>query len=211
LRLSSQADPVFQEAFSGFAERLPFFDVRSIEPGTPPAHATVATLMETAILQPGATLQWPVEVLPADSEVYFKKLMEPGSREELNKLLRTPPTPVAVTVRDKGKGPDPSDPHAFMRQDSQGAPRMVVFGNASMASNTFVEGGREIYYNLIVSALGWLRDRPELVTAIQPKERKAYRLNVKPGETSGILFTPGIVLLLAIIACGVGVWFIRRR
>jgi hypothetical protein len=208
------SDSAFQDAFleSG-AFRL--WDVRTVQPAPqPPANYTVAPLLETApIVQGRFTGTWPEERIPGNPEDYVADLMA-NKRDEVTRKMQSPPVPVAVTVREKSADSSlPDDPiHSRMRQ-GEGEPRMIVFGSSSLASNTLVEGGREIYYNLLQSSLAWLRGRPEMMTEITPKERKAYRLNIKPEDTTfrHITWLPGLVLILAIIATGIGVWFVRRQ
>ncbi len=120
------------------------------------------------------------------------------------------PVSVAVTVRE-----------------ADGAPRLVVFGDASWVSNRMVvqpqliqdpESGEVIqvprptaYYDLFRSVLAWLRGQPELFGSIQPQTRDSYQLRLPPDQR-GILFVlPGLVLITGMVAAGAGVWFLRRR
>jgi gliding motility-associatede transport system auxiliary component len=208
------SDAAFQDAFreSG-AFRL--WDARTVQPATPPpAKYVVSALLETApIIQRQFTGTWPEEKIRGNPDDFVMEMAE-KNREEVTRKMQTPPVAVAVTVREKsGDSSMPDDPvHAPMRQ-KEGEPRLIVFGSSSLASNTLVEGGREIYYNLIQSCLAWFRGRPEMMTEITPKARSSYKLNLKAEDSSlrNIIWLPILVLIVGVVGAGVSVWFLRRQ
>jgi hypothetical protein len=89
---------------------------------------------------------------------------------------------------------------------------MVVFGDASWVSNASMAGrygGDD--YDLFVSCLNWLRQRPDIGTqAVADKARAEYRL---PPDVGGgrLIFMPVLLILLAVCCLGTGVWIVRRR
>src|SRR5262249_39507937 len=100
------------------------------------------------------------------------------------------PVAVTVTVRD-------------------GAPRLVVVGEASFASNRQVTKRHFPYYSLIVGSLEWLTERP-VVGSGNPKRNTTYAL--EPGVNTGrMILLPGWLLVLGIVGLGTGIWIIRRR
>jgi hypothetical protein len=126
--------------------------------------------------------------------------------------------PVGVAVSDPGE----PDPHAFMRggRGGDGPPRMVVLGAASFASDAAIAGGRgraaeqggggdSLGYDLFSSALSWLREKPSSI-GVTRKERGIYK--IEAGSNVGsMLLSPVVLMGVAIIGLGVGVWVVRRR
>jgi hypothetical protein len=191
--------------------RLLLHDVRTVRPadrnpaGPPPAAQAAAIL--AADPQFGI---WKETNLNVDVAAEIKSLLKPDRRSDLVKKLSQEPLPVAVAVSEQG-GPsgDPNDPHAFMHRQQQ--PRMVVFGDATWVSNRRMgEGG---YFELFTSSLAWLRDRPDVASVAENKERKAYTIQPKdPGQFWGQVFwIPMALLTVGIVGLGTGVWVVRRR
>jgi hypothetical protein len=81
-----------------------------------------------------------------------------------------------------------------------------VFGNSSMASNSQL---RTIGFEVLSSCIDWLRGRPSNI-GIQPKKRELYRLP-QTVTTGKLVYWPGILVGLAIVGLGTGVWIVRRR
>jgi hypothetical protein len=123
--------------------------------------------------------------------------------------------PVAVAVSEPG-ALDPSDPHAFMGGGrGEGAPRLIVMGDASFASNEALAGrpGREdaasAGYDLFASAVAWLREKPSSM-GIEPKDRGSYTMKQNTNLTAMLLLPLGL-MSLSIVGLGLGVWVVRRR
>lgn len=128
-----------------------------------------------------------------------------------NETSNAPSFPLAVTVREKAEQ-QPNNPHAFMDPDSQGAPKMVVFGDATFAENWgLMEGDPDNYFGMFNAALGWLRGRTDLMQEIKPKIRTSYKLGLTENQTYAMQWYPGFVLLIVIVVCGMGVLLMRRR
>jgi hypothetical protein len=205
VRVSPQSDRAILQAFPrsiGFQ----LLECRSVRPaqGSP---YVVTPLLETV----EGYGQWAEDNLRGSPIEYMNNLAR-TNRAELLKKISSPAVPVAVTVRERSSTPpDPNDPHAAFKPQDDGAARMVVFGDATMVSQPLIEGGRDIYYNIFASSLAWLRNRYDLITAIEPKERKAYRLTAAPEDLSTMRWGSILVLLGGVIALGAGVWFVRRR
>src|SRR5262249_62366393 len=107
------------------------------------------------------------------------------------------PIPVAVAVKDKDD-----------------RPRLVVYGDAEMASNLPIFGRfrnlpvGESFFNLFVSTLDYLTDRPGV--GARPKEAKFYTLDntVPPAP---LTYLPAWLMSLNIFGVGLGMWVVRRR
>jgi hypothetical protein len=118
--------------------------------------------------------------------------------------------PVAVTVGEPTP-PNPSDPHAFMRQGGDQKPRIVVFGGSTFASNRFMSlNAGDTSYNLFSSALSWLRERQQNI-GLEPKRRNTFELKVAEEDSTRMHLLPAMFMLLGIIGLGTGVWLVRRR
>jgi hypothetical protein len=196
LRLAPNCDMAFRESFRG----LPFLawsEARSVRPNiSGPADYAASPLFVTAAAED--RFQWaeekPREILK-NKEAFEKKATE-----------RSQPIPVAATVRDK-KSADSEDVHA------QGKPRLLVFGDATWVSNAYMGNQRagRLYYLIFTSSLGWLRERYDIVTTVEPKTRKFYRVTIPPERKLSLMIVPGLVVTGAVIACGIGVLLMRRR
>jgi len=135
------------------------------------------------------------EALAAD----FKKNIA-----EFRKVVKQTFVPVAFAVSEEGPAAGPHTRNTV--------PRMVVFGDATWASNFGIERLRKDHADLFVSCVNWLRDKPTVVKLADPKERKEYTLNLSSeAEFWNLALIPGALLVLATIALGLGVWVVRRR
>ncbi len=189
----------------GEPQRFIFFDARKVAPAQTPNPAARYTT-EELLLVPAGQLLVPEPDLNADPETAVSQLrMDPAKANAM--LLQESPA-IAVTVSES-KSPSPPVPgHEFMRGDSQ--PRMVVVGCANWATN-YGLGERGANYDLLVSCVNWLRERPEIgVQAIADKTRAEYRL---PPDVGGLrlLVMPAALILVCVVCLGTGVWIVRRR
>lgn len=189
--VSNQSETSFREGFGGVG--FTFLKARSVRPSTTPGRGShmVSRLFETA---PLPLAQW-AEEKPA-------AVLDDLKEFERKRRARAEPVPVAVTVRDQ------TSPGGEFH--AQGTPRMVVFGDATFLSNRDIEE-QPIQYKILTSSLSWLRDRPDMISAIEPKTRKSYRVTITPEQKGSIVLLPGVLLMMGILACGAGVWLIRRR
>jgi hypothetical protein len=196
----------------GFA----LIETRSVQPATGAAGFTTKPLLRTMSLLRDATGQWPEEQLRGDPAAFIASL-EKEKPDELSRRKRSPQTSVAVTVRDASSPTNmPDDQFHARARPSDGAPRMVVIGSSTFASNTATEAGRgnPVYYDLMTSSLAWLRggDKGAILTEIPERTRNNYQMNTKPDDVLRVLFLPGLVLVIGIVGSGVIVLgFLRRR
>jgi hypothetical protein len=212
VRLSDSCDKAFQEGLVLRNKLFPMMNMRTVQPAGPdnPSY-TVNRLIETVPVIRGLTGQWAETNLRGDP-TEFVQTLEEKQQAEFEQKLKSPVVAVAVTVREKtGPSNVPPDPiHSQVAGDSK--PRIVVFGGATFVCNSLVDRA-DLYQNLFNSCIAWLGERQKdiLVSDIPPKERKAYKLNTKASEINSMVFTPLVVLMLCIVCCGVGVWFMRRH
>jgi hypothetical protein len=137
-------------------------------------------------------------------------LMDLIKSDKLGDKLSQEPVPVAVTVSES-PGTTPGDPHAFMKQRQEAKPRLVVFGNGLIACNALMSENtaRGVFYDLIASTIGWLREKPGSI-GIEPKKSDFYVLkgDVNVGR---IVWLPALLMIVTIVGLGAGVWVVRRR
>lgn len=128
-------------------------------------------------------------------------------RQELQSLLTKTPPIVAAAVTEPKEPAAEGDPHARLRTKQE--PRMVVFGDASWVANK--EISQPGNFELFVSILNWLRERPEIGQMAEPKERKFFSLSTSPEGVTRLQWLPGFLICLAIVGLGGGIWIVRRR
>ncbi|MFT3881434.1 MAG: Gldg family protein [Gemmatales bacterium] len=141
---------------------------------------------------------------------YIQGLMK---TEEILKIdfLQAPPS-VAVTVRNRGAQQPPQNPMAQPPPAKLGEPRMVVFGDATFLTDTEAQATADLGSNMVLTTLAWVRGKPELDSGdVQPKERKAYRLNIDSDTFTRLVWLPPVWLLVTVILAGVGVAILRRQ
>jgi hypothetical protein len=99
-----------------------------------------------------------------------------------------------------------------MRGGGQQKPRMVVFGNASMACNRNMdERARRPYFDLIASSIEWLREKEGNI-GNEPKKRDTYELKPKTTEdVVRMVYLPPVLIVFGMIGLATGVWIVRRR
>lgn len=127
--------------------------------------------------------------------------------EELDKLGKGR-LPVSLAVSEAGGLPDIPEHAGMVSPDAK--PRMVVFGDATLASNyVMAETSGMIYYDLFASSLAWLRERPQNI-GIEAKKRDTYTMDQATNVTR-LITLPLILMLAGAIGLGAGVWVVRRR
>ncbi len=206
----AQQNPVAQ-AFSSPETRLLLFDVRTVQPvqlapnRPEAARVRAETLMLTDPFLPPDV--WTVTTLKADP---YQLMKDMARDEQAQNKLASEPLSVAVAVSEPVQPSDPSDPHAFMRQQDQ-KPRLVVFGDATFASNQFMAEGRGFYnFPLFSSTLAWLRERPSNI-GLPPKSHNTFALNVSEDVSQRMRWLPAVLMFVGILGLGTGVWVVRRR
>ena len=85
--------------------------------------------------------------------------------------------------------------------------RFVVVGTSRWISNGFLafNGNRDLYMNI----LNWLSSDEDLIS-IRPKDPEDRRLNMNPTQATMLFYGSVVLIPLAIIMAGVGVWWRRR-
>ncbi len=85
--------------------------------------------------------------------------------------------------------------------------RFVVVGTSRWISNGFLafNGNRDLYMNM----LNWLSSDEDLIS-IRPKDPEDRRLNMNPRQAAMLFYGSVVLIPLAIIFAGVGVWWKRR-
>jgi hypothetical protein len=101
-------------------------------------------------------------------------------------------------------GPEPAKDATEPRKTA----RLVVFGDASFASNQFKQLGSN--RNLYLNAVGWLTAQEQKI-AIRPNTRGGNRIVLTPSQREGIAFFVLYGLPVAILSFGLGLWLVRRQ
>jgi hypothetical protein len=179
---------------------FPLKSVRVVRPGTESPNYRAETILEVRRLGAGPIAQegfWAEDNLAAleDPLGYREKVIKSG---ELEGKLSREPIPVAVAVKDA-------------KEDK---PRIVVYGDAEFASNNPIAGQvdrilvGDTFFNLFVSTLDYLADRPGVGTL--PKPPKIFTLG-QSVPTAPLAYLPAWLMFLGIFGLGLGMWVVRRR
>ncbi len=174
-------------------------------PGQPPPPSGPYKADSLLSTVPG-TLPFTNEPISWAEGNYKERNVEPGGEEDT-----AGPVSLAVAVsRNDGSAPDP---HMGMpgapppRQNT--TPLLVVFGDASFASNHWVNQ-LPTNSDLFLNSVNWLRGRLELI-GIQPKTKKSLRLTLDDRKYYRMIFMPTGIMLAGLIGLAGGVWVIRHR
>jgi ABC-type uncharacterized transport system involved in gliding motility auxiliary subunit len=175
-----------------------FHTARSLKPGTGTADGVFAqTLVETA------RAAWGETDLTGTEPAYDEGKDTPGP-VSLGAVatVRAPapaPTPEPSPSASPSASPEPEPP----RKEG----RVIAFGDADFASNTFfaIQGNRD----LVLNTVAWLAEDPDLIT-IRPKDPEDQRMFLT-GRQQIVVF--GIALLvwpILFVVVGIAVWWKRR-
>jgi ABC-type uncharacterized transport system involved in gliding motility auxiliary subunit len=116
-----------------------------------------------------------------------------------------------ATVRAPAPSPTPAPSPSPSASPEPEAPRkegrVIAFGDADFASNTFfgIQGNRD----LVLNSVAWLAEDPDLIT-IRPKDPEDQRMFLT-GRQQIVVF--GIALLvwpILFVGLGIAVWWKRR-
>ncbi|HTU88930.1 MAG TPA: Gldg family protein [Gemmataceae bacterium] len=223
--LGGEREPLRLTAYTNPASKNPIAQAFSNETeGSIPFLFYSARTVTPAAANPGQPAPSPAETLViADPRFYYLidtdlNASPTGLIKELNQLAQKDPQQVrnrlktqpslAVTVTE-GKTLAPFPGHEF--QAKEGQPRMIVFGDATWVSNRLEQQVAPFHFNLFVSCLSWLAERADIGTRVPPAERDLYRLKTPPDSSGRLLLLPGALMVLAVLALGMGVWVVRRR
>lgn len=199
-------NPIAQ-AFFDPSNRTPFrfYNARLVEPADQNPAAPGGHLVEPILFPWAGNRIWGEGDLSKNPEALAAEFQKNAA--EFRKVEKTTFVPVALAVSEEGPPQDPRSPHG-----RNSAPRMIVFGDATWASNYGVERLNKDHVDLMASCVSWLRGKPAVVKLVDPTVRKEYRLNLtNAGDFWNLALLPGSLLVLATIALGLGVWVVRRR
>jgi hypothetical protein len=184
-------------------------NVRPVKPGAePPGSPPGGYHADSLLLAPDTLLVWAESNVAADPSALANDLLK--NEKDREAKLSTEPISLAVAVTETSAN---ADPHAFMRpQAGQQTPRLVVFGNSTMASNraTSERRGNDTYYEIIANTLDWLREKPSNI-GIEPKTRNVFTIDRENTSLTRMILLPAALMLLGILGLGTGVWIVRRQ
>jgi len=180
---------------------------------------TVRTLREPP---PGAMLTSEVLLLAARAGIWAEKDLsrDPTATARaiqtdasMRKLLSREPLPVGVAVSQR-LAAEPKNPPALPAEESKQRPVMLVVGSSSWVSDEHLRGpAGDLRFDLFSSALSWLREQSDLGKLVDDKATPEYELRASPpeGYIWRLYVLPGILMMLAVVGLGLGVWVVRRR
>ena len=111
------------------------------------------------------------------------------------------PIVVAAAVADR---PRPGDP------DGEADPRLVLFSSPLMADNQTVSATGFANLDLVVNALGWLGERPDL-QGVAPRTYVARVLKASPNMRAKLVILPTVMAASILIGLGVATHLSRRE
>jgi hypothetical protein len=130
----------------------------------------------------------------------------------MRKLLSREPLPVAVAVSQR-TAPPAKQPGA-PPEEGKSRPLMLVVGASSWVTDESLRGpSGDLRFDLFSSSLSWLREQSDLGKLVDDKATPEYELKANPAEgyVWRLFILPGVLMMFAVVALGVGVWVVRRR
>jgi hypothetical protein len=197
-------------AFSNEAEGwtpFVFYGARTVDPASANPQNPAPAPTETLIIAHPTRRYLIDSELNASPTGLVAELRRMSPEQARDKLTSQPPS-LAVAVTE-GKAPPPIPNHEFMAQEGQ--PRLIVFGDASWASNALEQQVAPFHFNLFVSCLSWLAERADIGTRVPPTQHDLYRIKAAPGSGWRIILLPSALMILGVLGLGIGVWVVRRR
>jgi hypothetical protein len=91
---------------------------------------------------------------------------------------------------------------------------LLVVGYSLWVSDENLRGpAGDLRFDLFSSALSWLREQSDLGKLVEDKATPEYELRASPpeGYIWRLYVLPGILMMLAVVGLGLGVWVVRRR
>jgi hypothetical protein len=204
-------NPIAQ-AFSNETERpvqFLFFSARTVTPANVNPGQPTPSPAETLMIAYPRLLYLIDTDLNISPTALVKELNQLGQKDpqQLRNRLTTQAS-LAVAVAE-GKTPAPFPGHEF--QAKEGQPRMIVFGDATWISNRLEQQRAPYPFNLFVSCLSWLAERADIGERVPPSQHDLYHLKAPPGSGLRLTLLPGALMILGVMAVGMGVWVVRRR
>ena len=196
----------------GFATLFLFDGIRTVKPlaRVPNAPPNPISAEEILLTDPRIPV-WAETDMGANPQEIIAELRK--DEKKAQQKLQGGQLPVAVAVMEKGA----ADPLAQIpghegMAPTEDKPRMVVFGDASWASNEGINGRfGESSLSLFNTSISWLRDRSDLGAKPKGQERKDYKFNVAEDAVTRLKFLPLAMMLLSVIGLGGAIWIVRRR
>lgn len=218
LRLAAYTNPASKNpiarAFNNETERptpFLFYSARTVTPAPTnpgqPAPSPAETLM-VPFDRYLYLIDTDLNASPAGLVQELNQLGQKNPQQARSKLVPEPSLAVTVT-EGKTPAPIPGPGHEFMAKEGQ--PRMVVFGDATWVSNRLEQQLAPRPFNLFVSCLSWLAERADIGTRVPPTQHDMFHLNAPPDSGGRLLLLPGILIIVSVLALGLGVWVVRRR
>jgi hypothetical protein len=195
-----------------------FDDVRTVQPaaGAGQGASVVNNLVVTdprVIIRPRGGLLggqrypfWAETDLARDPFALRREIRQTEDPQKLFSLLSKEPLPLAVVVSEPRT--DVPAGHGSV----EGKPQMVVFGDIDwITSGELIGQAGSDNFSLFSSCLSWLRERKATGKEIPDPERTQYKLDLPATSISRVAHLPAILMWLAVIVLGCGVWIVRRR
>jgi hypothetical protein len=208
---SASKNPIAQAFNSETEGAVPFvfYSARTATPAAAnpgqPAPSPAETLM---IASP--RLPYLIDTdLNASPTALVKELNQLAQKDPQQVRNRLTPRPSLGVVVAEGKMPAPFPGHEF--QAKEGQPRLVVFGDATWISNRLEQQFAPYHFNLFVSCLSWLAERADIGERVPPTQHDLYHIKAAPGSGWRMMLLPGVLMMLGVLALGLGVWVVRRR
>ena len=206
-------NPIAKAFLKGRSATLFLFDgIRTVKPlaRVPNAPPNPISAEEILLTDPRIPV-WAETDMGANPQEIIAELRK--DEKKAQQKLQGGQLPVAVAVMEKGA----ADPLAQIpghegMAPTEDKPRMVVFGDASWASNEGINGRfGESSLSLFNTSISWLRDRSDLGAKPKGQERKDYKFNVAEDAVTRLKFLPLAMMLLSVIGLGGAIWIVRRR
>jgi hypothetical protein len=206
-------NPIAKAFLKGRSATLFLFDgIRTVKPlaRVPNAPPNPISAEEILLTDPRIPV-WAETDMGANPQEIIAELRK--DEKKAQQKLQGGQLPVAVAVMEKGA----ADPLAQIpghegMAPTEDKPRMVVFGDASWASNEGINGRfGESSLSLFNTSISWLRDRADLGAKPKGQERKDYKFNVAEDAVTRLKFLPLAMMLLSVIGLGGAIWIVRRR
>jgi hypothetical protein len=194
---------------AAFDQGFLFYNVRTVQPSGPIPNRPEANRyrVDPLLVVPSQEDVWAETQLRIDPIEQVRALMKPDARKELLEKLSPDNLTVGVAVSEQGGLPDPHT----MTPPSDGAPRLVVIGDATLASNWSIQRGNiGGQYDLFYSILSWLSERPNDI-GIEAKKQDVYEVDPINVNFARMVWLPAALMFVGIIGLGAGVWVVRRR
>lgn len=206
-------NPIAKAFLKGRSATLFLFDgIRTVKPlaRVPNAPPNPISAEEILMTDPRIPV-WAETDMGANPQEIIAELRK--DEKKAQQKLNGGQLPVAVAVMEKGAAdPLAQIPGHESMAPTEDKPRMVVFGDASWASNEGINGRfGESSLSLFNTSISWLRDRADLGAKPKGQERKDYKFNVAEDAVTRLKFLPLAMMLLSVIGLGGAIWIVRRR